>query len=163
LIEGVNVDNALRVTDTLFAVGQVQWEQLQQAAQEGFRSVLNLRSPNELGFLPEEQQMVEALGLHYVNIPLMPEQIDEMVITRILKTLEQLPKPVVVHCAAGIRSISIALLSTAIQEGLTPDETIARARQIGFRYIEYAVVNPQIKQRFFDYIARHSKMPAKAA
>ena len=41
--------------DLTIVIGQVTSEQIEQAAQEGFKSILNLRSPNEEGFLTEEQ------------------------------------------------------------------------------------------------------------
>ncbi len=75
--------------------------QLEQAITEGFKSVLNLRSPNELGFSHDEQNVAESLGLYYKNIPLRLEALnDEELITKILNTLEDLPKPEVIHCAA---------------------------------------------------------------
>jgi len=157
------VDSGLQVSNALTALGQVQWEQLQQIAQEGFQSVLNLRSPDELGFLSNEKQMVEVLGLHYENIPLKIESFDEALVTKILHRLEQLPKPAIVHCAAGMRSAAITLLSTAIQEGLTPEETLERARSLGFHYVDCTLVSPQLRQRFVNYIARHSNVTAVAA
>lgn len=157
------MDKALRITDNLTVIGQVQWQQLQQAVQEGFQSVLNLRSPDELGFLKNEQQLAESLGLRYENIPLKLEYLDEAVVTQILTTLEQLPKPVVVHCAAGMRSTAIALLSIAIQEGLTPEQTLAKARGLGFHYVDCTFVSPELKQRFVDYIVRHANAPVIAA
>ncbi len=107
--------------------------------------------------------MVEALGLHYENIPLKIESFDEALITKILNRLEQLPKPAIVHCAAGMRSAAITLLSTAIQEGLTPEETLERARSLGFHYVDCTLVSPQLRQRFVNYIVRHSNVTAVAA
>jgi len=65
-----------KINDELTIAGQVTPEQLQQVAQEGFKSVLNPRSPDE-GFLSNEQQQAEALGLYYVNIPVNFEAIND--------------------------------------------------------------------------------------
>lgn len=146
-----------KVTDTLTTMGQVRVEQLQEAVQEGFNSVLNLRVPSELGFWAGEQQVAESLGLCYAHIPLRLEQLEEAVIAQILRQLDQLPKPVLVHCAAGMRSTAIALLSTAIAERLTPEQTVEKAYAIGFHYIDNTLVSPQLRERFFDYVAQHSK------
>lgn len=161
--KGDGVINALQITHDLTVIGQVQPEQLQQAAQEGFQAIVNLRSPDELGFLNNEQQLVEALGLHYINIPLRLEHLNEAIVTQILQAIEHLPKPVLVHCAAGMRSAAIALLSAAIQEGLTPEQTLAKARSVGFHYIDYTLVHPELRQRFIDYIAKHTQATATAA
>lgn len=157
------MNHAVEISQELTVIGQVQLEQLQQAVEEGFQSVLNLRSPDELGFLKNEQELAESLGLHYVNIPLKLEALHETVITEILQTLEQLPKPVVVHCAAGMRSMAISLLSIAIQQGLTAEQTLAKARKLGFHYVDCQLVSPELKQRFVNYIGKHSKVAADAA
>lgn len=152
--------NALRINEHLATTGQVIPEQLKQAVQEGFKSVLNLRSPDELGFLPDEQQVVEALGLHYVNIPLKLEALNEELITLILAELHRLPKPAVIHCAASLRSTAIAMLSVAVWEGLTPEQTLERARSLGFKYLDYQCVNPQIRQLFVQYIHKYANRNA---
>lgn len=53
------MENAKKVNDQITVAGQVTLEQLQQAAAEGFESVLNLRSPDEEGFWQDEQQATE--------------------------------------------------------------------------------------------------------
>jgi protein tyrosine phosphatase (PTP) superfamily phosphohydrolase (DUF442 family) len=59
------MENVKRINNQLLvAMGQVTPKQLQQSSQQGFKLVLNLRSPNEAGFLTEEQQQVENAGLH---------------------------------------------------------------------------------------------------
>lgn len=150
--------NAKQISENLTTTGQVIPEQLQQATQEGFKSVLNLRSPDELGFFKDEQQVVETLGLHYANVPLKLEALDEELITKILTKLEQLPKPTVVHCAAGMRSNGIALLSIAIQDGLTPEQILAKARNLGFEFFDHAFINPQLKQFFVQYVNKYAKI-----
>ncbi len=154
--------NAIRINENLTTTGQVTPQQLKQARQEGFKSVLNLRSPDELGFLHDEQQVVEALGLYYVNFPLKLEALNEELITEILMTLEQLPKPVLIHCAAAMRSTGMALLNIAIQEGLTPQQTLIKARNIGFGFFEHANISPRLKQLFVDYLAKHGKLAIPA-
>jgi uncharacterized protein (TIGR01244 family) len=152
------VINAFQVNEHLTTTGQVIPDQLKQAVQEGFKSVLNLRSPDELGFLPNEQQVAESLGLHYVNLPLKLEAVDEALITRILTVLDQIPKPAVVHCAASIRSTAIAMLSVAIQEGLTPEQTLARVKGMGYKFAHYTCIDPHLKQFFSEYLLKHTKV-----
>lgn len=48
-----------KINNELTIAGQLTSEQLQQIAQEGFKSVLNLRSPDEEGFLQNEQQQAD--------------------------------------------------------------------------------------------------------
>lgn len=157
------MNNVIHVKPDLVTTGQVVPEQLRQAVLEGFKSVLNLRSPDELGFLTTEQDLVEELGLRYLNIPLKLETLREELITHILVQLENLPKPVVMHCAAGMRSTTIALVSIAVQEGLTIEETLAIARRLGFDYLDHSLINPKIKQLFVEYVRQHAKVTISAA
>lgn len=154
--------NSIRINENLTTTGQVIPKQLEQAIQEGFKSVLNLRSPDELGFRQDEQQIAEALGLKYVNVPLKLEDLSEELISKILQALEELPKPAVIHCAAAMRSTGIALLSVAIEEGLTPEQTLARARNLGFGFFEHANVSQRLKTLFVDYVDKHAKVALSA-
>ncbi|MCG6134654.1 MAG: sulfur transferase domain-containing protein [Nostoc sp. LLA-1] len=154
--------NSIRVSENFTTTGQVIPQQLEQAIQEGFKSVLNLRSPDELGFKPDEQQIAESLGLNYVNAPLKLEELNEELITKILEILKELPKPAVIHCAAAMRSTGIALLSIAIEEGLTPEQTLAKARSLGFGFIEHPHVSPRLKGVFVDYLNKHTKVAVTA-
>jgi uncharacterized protein (TIGR01244 family) len=154
--KGAKVINSIRINENLTTTGQVIPKQLEQAIEEGFKSVLNLRSPDELGFRQDEQQVAEALGLNYVNVPLKLENLSEELISKILKTLEELPKPAVIHCAAAMRSTGIALLSVAIQEGLTLEQTLAKARNLGFSVFEHPSVSQRLKTLFVDYVNNNS-------
>ncbi|BAY18626.1 hypothetical protein NIES21_44740 [Anabaenopsis circularis NIES-21] len=155
------MNNAILINESLTTTGQISVKQLEQAIQEGYKSVLNLRSPNELGFFQDEQKLAEKLGLYYVNVPVRLEALNEELITKTLKILEQLPKPVLIHCAAGMRSTGIALLSIAIQEGLTSEQTLAKAKSLGFGFLEDFngfSVSPRLKQLFVNYVNQHAKI-----
>lgn len=130
------------INDDFSAAGQVTPAELEQAAQKGFKSVLNLRSPNEEGFLQEEPQVAESLGLSYANAPFTPATADETQIAALVAELDKLPKPTLVHCAGGLRASAIALISIAQQEGLTADQAIERAQAAGFDLN----ANPKLKQ-----------------
>lgn len=146
------VDNAKPVNESFAVAGQISPEQLQQAAQEGFKSVLNVRSAHEPGFAEDEPQQAQNLGLAYAHAPLQVDDVTIDQLTDILAELDQLPKPTLIHCAGGMRASAIALLSIATQEGLTAEQAITRAQELGYDYN----VNPKIKQFFEDYIANHS-------
>ncbi len=120
-----------KVSDELSATGQPTPEDLEQAAQAGFKSVLNLRSPNESGVLPNEQQQAETVGLSYAQVPLQSSVSDEKLVSQALWELEHLPKPVLVHCGAGLRAGAIALIATAIEQGWTLEQLSNAANDLG--------------------------------
>lgn len=148
------MENIKRINDQLaVAMGQVTPEQLQQASQEGFKSVLNLRSPNEEGFLSDEQQQTEAVGLKYVNVPVQPDGMSDALADQVLKEIDQLPKPALIHCKSGMRSGAMALMYVATQQGFTADEAMALGKQNGFDCDS----NSQMKQFFEHYVSKHAK------
>lgn len=145
---------AKKINNELTIAGQVTPEQLQQAKQEGFKSVLNLRSPTEQTYWSDEQQYVESLGLHYANIPVMKvEELTAEVTDEVLKTIDELPKPVLVHCAAAMRAGVMSLMHQATRQGMTAEQAFELAGQIGFDCSAY----PQVKEFFKHYVEQHSK------
>lgn len=125
------MEDITKVSDELSVARQITPKQLQQVAQEGFQSVLNLRFPDEANFLNNEAQLSEAAGLHYANIPLRPTQANQDLTDKAIQALEDLPKPVLIHCAAGARASGIALIVTATQENLTYEQVVEKARELG--------------------------------
>lgn len=148
------MDNVKRINDQLaVATSQVTPEQLQQAAQEGFKSVLNLQSPDEESFVSDEQQQAENAGLTYVNVPVKPDTISDELADRVLQQIDQLPKPALIHCKSGMRSGAMTLMYVATQQEMTADEAMAIGKQNGFD----CDAHPQMKQFFEHYISEHTK------
>ncbi|MBN3924162.1 sulfur transferase domain-containing protein [Nostoc sp. NMS4] len=144
------MSNTKKVSDDLSAAGQLTSEELKQAAQEGFKSVLNLRSPDEAGFLSDEQQQAQAAGLEYANVPLKPTEPNQEQTELAIQEIENLPKPILIHCAAGARAGGIALIANAISEGLTYEEISQKAQELGLN-----LEQPHLKQFLLEnYIAK---------
>jgi uncharacterized protein (TIGR01244 family) len=149
------MENAKKVNDQITVAGQVTLEQLQQAAAEGFKSVLNLRSPDEEGFWQEEQQVAESLGLDYINVPVQVATLNEELTTAILNQIDTLPKPALIHCGVSMRAGAMALMNVATRQGMTAQQAFELAGQIGFDCTAY----PQMKEFFQHYVDQHSKVP----
>ncbi|MEH2088125.1 beta-lactamase hydrolase domain-containing protein [Nostoc sp.] len=144
------MSNTKKVSEDLSAAGQLTSEELKQAAQEGFKSVLNLRSPDEAGFLSDEQQQAQAAGLQYANVPLKPSEANQEQTELAIQEIENLPKPILIHCAAGARAGGIALIANAISEGLTYEEISQKAQELGLN-----LEQPHLKQFLLEkYIAK---------
>ncbi|MDM9583228.1 MULTISPECIES: sulfur transferase domain-containing protein [unclassified Nostoc] len=146
------MSNTKKVSDDLSAAPQLTSEELKQAAQEGFKSVLNLRSPDEAGFLSDEQQQAQAAGLQYANVPLKPSEANQEQTELAIQEIENLPKPILIHCAAGARAGGIALIANAISEGLTYEEISQKAQKLGLN-----LEQPHLKQFLLEkYIAKQN-------
>lgn len=126
----------IRINDGLSVdTGQPTRDELDRLAQEGFKTVVNLRTAGEQNqpLSPEaEGEVARKAGLDYLHIPVAstdprPEQVDQF-----SKKLSELPGPVLVHCASGKRSGAFAILQLANQEGLSGEEALVKTRQLGF-------------------------------
>ena len=120
-----------KINDDLAIAGQITLEELQQIVASDFKSVLNLRSPDEEGFLSSEQQQAEALGLDYVNIPLKVEELNDKIAKLVFQELNKLPKPTLVHCSSAMRAAAMVLMHIATRQGVTLQQAFKQAEQLG--------------------------------
>lgn len=130
-----------KISDDFSSAGQVTPEDLQQAAAEGFKSVLNLRSPSEPGFLADEGEKALSAGLEYANVPLVASEANQNLTEEAIQQIENLPKPILIHCAGGGRASGIALIAIAIQEGLTYEQIVQKAAELNIN-----LEQPHLKQ-----------------
>lgn len=125
------MSEAKKISDEFSAGGQPTPEDLKQLADEGFKAIVNLRSPDEAGALVDEQQQAEAAGLQYVNVPLQPTVADADLTAKVVAEVEQLPTPIFFHCGAGARASAAALIAFATQQNLSRAEVLAKAAELG--------------------------------
>lgn len=115
--------------------------------------MLNLRSPDEQGFVQDEQQQVEAAGLQYVNIPVKPNEMTNELTAQVLQQIDNLPKPALIHCASSMRAGGMAFMNVATRQGMTPEQVFEKAGEVGFD----CNANPQIKQFLENYVSTHQQ------
>ncbi|WP_375503264.1 beta-lactamase hydrolase domain-containing protein [uncultured Nostoc sp.] len=120
-----------KINDELAIAGQITLEQLKEIADEGYKSVINLRLPDETGFLANEQEKTEVLGLYYVSFPTKPEDLNHQSTLQIYQTITELPKPILIHCDNSIRSAAIVLLYICIKQGITFEEALQKIITLG--------------------------------
>ncbi|WP_413172408.1 beta-lactamase hydrolase domain-containing protein [Anabaena azotica] len=137
-----------KVNDDLSIAGQISAEELRKLAIEGFKSVLNLRNPDENGFFHDEKQQAEIVGLEYVNVPLNSKEPNQQLTAEAILEIDHLPKPILIHCAGGARAGGIALIADAIQAGLTYEEIAQKATELGIN-----LEQPHLKQFLLEKFA----------
>ncbi len=143
----------MKVNEQITVAGQIAPEQFEEAARQGFKSVLNLRAADEEGFMADERQRAEAAGLRYENVPVKKEEISDELTTSVLEEIDGLPKPVLIHCASGMRAGAMAFMHMATREGLPAEEAMKRAQEKGFDCNS----EPQLKQFFEQYVETHTQ------
>ncbi len=125
------MDIVRKINDELAIAEQLTTDQLTQIADDGYRSVLNLRWPDEKGFLDHEQEKIEFLGLRYVHFPIKAEEINHQLALRVFKIITELPKPIIIHCDNAIRSAAIVLLFIANKQGIEFEKSFQRTINLG--------------------------------
>jgi protein tyrosine phosphatase (PTP) superfamily phosphohydrolase (DUF442 family) len=120
-----------KINDELAIAGQISIEELQEIAEEGYKSVLNLRSPDEKNLLDCEREKTECLGLCYVNLPTKSEEINYQFALRLFAKISELPKPTVIHCDNCMRSAAIVLMYIATRQGIAFDKAFLQATSLG--------------------------------
>jgi uncharacterized protein (TIGR01244 family) len=143
------MEDAKKVSEKFSVAGQLTPEDLKQASQAGFKSVLNLRSSSEANSLPDEQQQAEAVGLEYANVPLQPSVAEGSSVSKALEQLEALPKPVLIHCGAGLRAGAIAMIATAKEQNWTLEQLTEKATEIGLN-LNQAHIQQFIQETYRD-------------
>lgn len=120
-----------KITNELTIAGQPTLDEIQQLAEAGYRSVVNLRSLNEIGFLEDEQQTTEHLGLCYLSLPIQIKNLNLDDVLPVFQQLTGLPKPMLVHCDSGIRSSIIVLMQIAIGQGMGAEDAFQKVATLG--------------------------------
>lgn len=137
-----------KVNNDLSIAAQISSEELKQLAIGGFKSVLNLRDPDENGFFHDEKQEAQIVGLEYTNIPLNSQAPNQELTAEAIEAVENLPKPILIHCAGGARAGGIALIVEAIQGSLTYQEIAQKANELGIN-----LEQPHLKQFLVENFA----------
>jgi uncharacterized protein (TIGR01244 family) len=106
-----HIRNFLRVDDRLATSGMPQPEDFAELRQAGFDIVINLALPSSDHAIPNEGELVSALGMTYVHVPVnfdapQPEDFDRF--TRLLDACAG--SQVFVHCAANLRVSAFVFL-----------------------------------------------------
>ena len=146
-----------KINDRLTVSGQPTADDIAQLKNAGFRTIVNLRTEGEEDqpMSPEEErQAVEKAGMKYVHLPVSSAGMGPELVDKFRKEIAELPSPVLVHCAAGMRAGAFTMMATATNEGWSGDETLEKAKAMGF-----ACEAPQLKQFVRSYVDSHQ--PAK--
>ncbi|MEZ4270014.1 MAG: sulfur transferase domain-containing protein [Myxococcota bacterium] len=109
--------------------------QFQAAAAEGFRTVVNLRTPKEQEHA--EQPRVEAFGMNYIALPINgADGITRQNAQTLATAIAAAEKPILLHCSSGQRAAALLTLVAHYTEGKDIDSAIAAGRSIGLSKLE---------------------------
>lgn len=145
--------NERQITPDITIAGQPSSEDIATLRGQGFRTVINLRTPGEQGALDEEERLVEAAGLNYSEIAMSPQTLDDIAVQRFGQAIaSDNGAPALVHCGSGGRAGIISLMHLAVTQGWS----LQRALEEGKKQNIAPGADSPYRPFFEDYIRRHS-------
>jgi sulfide:quinone oxidoreductase len=98
------------ITSGFSVSGQLTPFDIQQAAAQGFKSVISNRPDCEEADQPSAaalQQEAQAVGLAFTHIPITPGVMRDADVAAMTKALSELPSPILAFCRSGARSTKL--------------------------------------------------------
>lgn len=121
-----------KISDKISAGGQPSEEDIAALKAAGVKKIINLRRAGEASqpLDPEaEGAAVRAAGMEYLHVPVDPMDLHASSAAAVTQAVEETDGPVYIHCAAGGRAVTHALLADG--KGKSADEVFKKAEDIG--------------------------------
>jgi uncharacterized protein (TIGR01244 family) len=131
--ENSGILNANSPSPGILFGGQPTAEQLQQLAASNYKTVIDLRRPDEdRGF--DEPAVAKAAGLAYYSVPVKSDELYKPeTLDRFIELFSKVEKPVLVHCGVGSRTAAVYYGYLVAKEGMSREEALAKAKEAGLR------------------------------
>ncbi|MDH5676786.1 MAG: sulfur transferase domain-containing protein [Myxococcales bacterium] len=136
----LEIPNAAQPLPQVTTGGQPSDEQLSAAREQGYRTVISLRTEGEQGS-EGERAKVEALGMVFVSIPVAgADDLSEENARRLAEALAaDDAKPAIVHCGSGNRAGALLSMKAFLVDGASAEEALALGKRAGLTKLEAAV------------------------
>jgi protein tyrosine phosphatase (PTP) superfamily phosphohydrolase (DUF442 family) len=86
-----------------------------------------MRCEDEKGFIAQEPSYLAQQNIRYALHPVRTaNDIDSAYVDKGLQLIEELPKPVLVHCAAGLTAAILSCIDQAKKQGATSSDVCVR-------------------------------------
>lgn len=114
--------NFLRLSEKLISSGMPTAEQLNSVAESGIEVVINLALPTSEGALQDEENLVTALGMKYINIPVLWNNPTRENLDDFMKAMEaHNDSNILVHCQANYRATGFITMDRVLRLGWERD------------------------------------------
>jgi uncharacterized protein (TIGR01244 family) len=144
----INLPNSQVPFDGILTGGQPTFDQIKQAAETGFKAIINLRTDNELPDPAQELTWVEGSGMKYFHIPIsVPEGLTPQK-TQVFAEALSKPEnyPIIVHCKSGNRVGAMFALKAFLIDEKEIDEALLIGERAGL--IKLAPTVRKILERY---------------
>jgi len=111
----------------VMVAGQPTGEQIQLLAEDGYKTVIDLRAADEPhGF--DEPEAARQNGLTYVNVPVTPATLGQAAIDLFLEAMEKAERPVLLHCGTSSRARALYYAWLVLEKGVAPEVALKRSK-----------------------------------
>ena len=133
----IDVPNAVVIDEGVLGGGQPDENLLRQAADAGYRTIVNTRLPGEEGSLENEDELVRSLGMTYISLPTRGgDTFNEKNARRLAEILDDpAALPAMVHCASGNRVGILFAVKAFYVDGLDGPAALEFGTRTGARRI----------------------------
>lgn len=119
----------------VYFAGQPTAEYLDKLASSGVKTVINLRTEQEMAGLDfDEKAAVEAAGMEYVHVPMGREPLSNDAMNSIFDALDRSGESsTLLHCASSNRVGAVWALYRAKRHGLDEEAAVSEGKKAGMR------------------------------
>ncbi|TWT77885.1 Beta-lactamase hydrolase-like protein [Posidoniimonas polymericola] len=148
------MNHAQQLNDELIVGPQPSPSELDRFADDGVKTVINLRTAGEddqpLG--PDaEAEEVKSRGMTYLHLPVSMGSLGSATVDEFRRAFKELPKPVLAHCKSGKRAGALAMMHLAVERGISGEKTLEQAEELGFECDQ-----PELKAFVKQYVDAHT-------
>ena len=119
----IKITNFVQVSERIASSGQPDDHEFKFIASEGYKSIINLAMPNSENAIPEEGNIVTALKMMYVHIPVPFDAPDKTHLQNFINVMGALSEQKVwVHCVVNYRVSAFLYQYWRIVNNSTPEE-----------------------------------------
>ena len=80
----------------------------------------------------QEDEACSELGLDYFHLPVSMDGMSHELVHTFRENVKNLPKPIYVHCASGMRAGAFVMMHLAVENDWSAQECFNRAEEQGF-------------------------------
>ena len=144
--------NFAKLETTVACGGATTPEAVPEIKKMGFKSIINLRLPNENGAnIDAEAAAAKTAGINFFSIPFSGQQPDPAVADKVLDTITAPGnEPAYIHCAAGNRAGAMWMIKRLSVDHWDSERAYTEAAALG-------LTSPALKQFAIDYAETHKR------
>jgi len=111
--------------ENLSSSGMPTADQMKEVAEAGVQLVINLAPHDAPNAIPDEGELVNSLGMEYINIPVTWRAPESESLTRFMKEMDaHAGKKILVHCEANYRASAFVMMYRVLRLGWNKADAI---------------------------------------